>query len=192
MPTLARITATVAVLAALALLPVAALGFQPPAKSGDAAKAEASDASTDTAELVGDPERGEAVYQRVGNCTYCHGWAGDGEHGKHPRSPGVAANLRETQLDTAAMMEVVRCGLPGTAMPYHVAQAYKDPEICFGLTLDDFPEGGKPTRGKTFREKDVANVVAYIQSTFQGKGEVTLEECEAILKPGDKACDTLR
>jgi mono/diheme cytochrome c family protein len=179
--------ATIALCGMLALIPVAALGFQPAVNKQPATTTETTDA-----EPVGDPERGKVVYQRVGNCTYCHGWAGDGKHGKHPRSPGVAANLRESELDAAAMMEVVRCGIPGTAMPYHVAQAYKNPDLCFGLTMDDFDAGQKPERGKTFRENDVANVVAYIQETMRGKGEVTLEECESILKPGDTACDFLR
>ena len=32
----------------------------------------------------GDAEKGKQVYQRVGVCVNCHGWAGDGESGRNP------------------------------------------------------------------------------------------------------------
>src|SRR5690606_24133385 len=54
----------------------------------------------------GDPVRGKTVYQNVGRCVQCHGWGGDGT-GSDPRSPGAAANLRETQLDTATLAEII-------------------------------------------------------------------------------------
>ena len=176
-------------LAALLVIPAAALAFQPPAKPEATAT---TDATTADAAPLGDIERGKKVFQTVGNCSYCHGWAGDGEHGKHPRSPGVAANLRESTLDTESMLSIVRCGIPGTAMPYHVAAAYKDPEICFGMMLADFgTDGGAPARGKTFREKDVVNVVAYIQAKMQGQ-PLDLAWCEDALKPGDSQCNFLK
>lgn len=188
--TTTRVALIVASLAATFALPAVAFAFQPPADAA-AAAATTEGAATRTAE-AGDPVRGKRVFQGTGKCTYCHGWAGDGRHGKHPRSPGIAANLRESQLDTESMMQIVRCGIPGTEMPYHVTAAYKDAEIC-GMTMEDFAEGDlKPVRGNTFRDKDVANVVAYIQTVMQGQGEVTLEDCEEALKPGDKACDEFR
>lgn len=183
-----RVALIVASLAATAALPTAVQAFQPASNNAAATTQEGAEAPA----VVGDPVRGKRVFQVTGNCTYCHGWAGDGQHGKHPRSPGVAANLRESQLDAESLMQIVRCGIPGTDMPYHVTAAYKDAEVC-GMTLEDFSEGDKlPVRGKTFRENDVANVVAYIQTVMQGKGEVTLQDCEEALKPGDKACDEFR
>jgi len=185
-----RILKIAAAVAALALLPVAAIAFQPAAKP--AAAATDATATAEAGVLAGDPVRGKAVYMRVGICSECHGWAGDGQHGKHPRSPGLAANLRESQLAPEDLAQIVRCGIPGTAMPYHIANAYKDPDICFGMTMADFADGGAPTKGKTFREKDVENLVAYIVEQFQGRGPITLAECEEIIKPGDKQCDFLR
>ena len=178
----------VAVVVGFACLPAMAVAFQPAAK-GDAA---ATTTAATGAVPAGDPIRGKTVFMRVGVCSECHGWAGDGLHGKHPRSPGIAANLRESQLTAEDMAMIVRCGIPGTAMPYHVSQAYKDPEICYGMTAADFAEGGAPPKGKTFREKDVENVIAYIQQQFQGRGPVTAVECEEILKPGDKQCAGLK
>lgn len=185
----------ITVLAGFAYLPATAIAFQPAAKTDAATTAAPAAAGAETSEAAapaGDPVRGKNVFMRLGVCSECHGWAGDGKHGKHPRSPGIAANLRESQLSAEDMASVVRCGIPGTAMPYHVSQAYKDAEICFGMTMADFGEGEAPAKGKTFREKDVENVVAYVIEQFQGRGPITLAECEEILKPGDKQCDFLR
>ena len=172
------------IMLALAAVPAGALAFQPPKT---AATSETATEATTAEAPAGDIERGKTVFQRVGNCTYCHGWAGDGQHGKHPRSPGVAADLRESTLDTETMQHIVRCGIPGTAMPYHVSAAYRDPEICLGMVLEDFgDEGGAPVRGKTFRE-----TVAYIQAKMQGQ-PLDLAWCEDALKPGDSSCSFLK
>lgn len=188
---LPRALKVAALLAALVAVPAAALAFQPAAKPAATAAAPAAEGEAG-ALPAGDPVRGKTVFMRVGVCSECHGWAGDGEHGKHPRSPGIAANLRETQLTPEDMAQVIRCGIPGTAMPYHLSTAYKDPEVCYGMVMDDFGGEGVPVKGKTFREKDVENVVAYIVQQFQGRGPITLADCEEILKPGDKQCDFLR
>lgn len=79
--------------------------------------ARAQDA-TAAAALVGDPERGKIVFQKVGYCVNCHGWAGDGQAGSNPLSHAAGANLRKTELDTEGLTEVIKCGLPGTKIPY--------------------------------------------------------------------------
>ena len=38
----------------------------------------------DAAATVGDPERGKVVFQKIGYCANCHGWAGDGQAGRNP------------------------------------------------------------------------------------------------------------
>jgi len=129
-----------------------------------------------TPEFNGDPERGKAVYQKVGICVNCHGWAGDGKSGRNPRSPDAGANLRESGLDAQGLYDVIRCGLPGTQMPYHDAASYKD-DRCFGMVEADFEPGMAPIRGKTFREKDIVNLVAYMQQHMIGLGKPTYEEC---------------
>jgi cytochrome c553 len=195
--------------AVIAFAPVAAVAFQPPAEDKPASE-EAADTETEGGEAQAtddaaaepgseleaalaeaDVERGKAVYQRVGICVNCHGWDGAGT-GKNPRSPGNAANLRETQLDAQALLDVIRCGIPGTPMPYHDRQAYKDPEVCFGMTMEDFEAGQEPDRGKTFREQDAINLVAYLLENVVGKGEATLEDCEAFFGPGAAGCNSMR
>jgi mono/diheme cytochrome c family protein len=142
--------------------------------------------------LAGDPVRGKVVFQRVGYCVNCHGWAGDGQSGRNPRSPDAGANLRETSLDTESLAQVIRCGFPGTQMPYHEGPAYKDGR-CYGLTNADFEPGFEPIRGKTFTEKDVMNLVAYLQTHMIGLGKPTYEECaDYFEKSAEKACAYLK
>lgn len=165
-----------------------------PANAVPAGTPVAGDVDPDSAVAQGgDPVRGKTVYQNVGRCVQCHGWGGDGT-GSDPRSPGSAANLRETQLDTTTLAEIISCGIPGTAMPYHLSAAYKSHECYGGMTLEDFGEGEAPPKGKTFREKDVMNIIAFIQTHFQPLAgtKPDLAECEAFFKPGSRNCAGLK
>jgi len=142
-------------------------------------------------EPIGDPERGKIVFRSVGNCVNCHGWAADGISGVNLRSP-TGSNLRETTLDTERLTEVIKCGLPGTPMPYHDRAAYRD-DRCYEMVMSDFASGSEPTRGKTFRDEDIANVVAYLQAHVIGLGEPTHAECaEFFDNPAARACRSLR
>lgn len=142
-------------------------------------------------DLVGDPARGKVVFLRTGGCVNCHGWPGDGKTGIDMRSP-TGANLRESQLDKASLIEVVSCGRPGTPMPYHDRSAYKDTR-CYGMVAADFAPDTAPNRGKVMREQDIANVVAYLLGSVVGRGEPTVEECiETFDNPAAAACKTLK
>ena len=142
-------------------------------------------------DLVGDPERGKVVYRSVGYCGNCHGWPGDGITGILLQAPR-GANLRETRLDKDQLIEVIRCGLPGTPMPYHDRAAYREGR-CHGLTMADFEPGGKPVRGKTVSEQDLANLVAFLQTRMIGLGEPTFAECTDFFdNPDAKACSRLK
>ena len=148
--------------------------------------------TTAPAALVGDPERGKIVYQRIGDCVNCHGWAGDGQAGRNPLERTAGANLRETELDAEGLAEVIKCGIPGTQMPYHEAAAYRD-DRCYGMVMADFEPGGLPVRGKTIRDKEVANLVAYMQQHMIGLGKPTYDECAHYYgASADKACSSLR
>jgi hypothetical protein len=77
-------------------------------------------------------------------------------------------------------------------MPYHDRAAYRDGR-CFGMDLDDFAPGTAPPRGKTFSDRDVANVVAYLETHVIGRGEPTYEECaEFYDNPSARACAGLQ
>lgn len=131
--------------------------------------------------------RGLAVYKNS-NCAFCHGWAGNGQG--HPRSPGAAASLRTSQLDREAMSYIIKCGVPGGAMPYHDRLAYRD-DRCIAdpasLAKDSIPQ-----KGKNISAKDLESLVIYLISEVQGRGETSLEQCEAFYKPGSRNCQYLQ
>ncbi|MDC9822298.1 c-type cytochrome [Devosia sp. ZB163] len=141
------------------------------------------------AELEGaDIVRGKRMYgQQGGNCISCHGWDGNGL-GKNPRSEGNAALLRESGLDAAGFIEIIGCGIPGSPMPYHDSQAYKD-DRCYGMTKADFEAGGEPHKGKAIKKNDIVNLVAYIMTSIQAKPAATYEDCVAWFEgTADKNC----
>jgi mono/diheme cytochrome c family protein len=141
----------------------------------------------DAVDTTGDPDRGRVVFRSVGYCVSCHGWAGDGKSGTNLQAP-IGPNLRETTLDTAALIEVIGCGRPGTPMPYHDRAAYRDGR-CFGMEIGDFAAGTAPVRGKTFSDRDVINVVAFLETHVIGRGDPTFAECgEFYDNPSAAAC----
>ena len=57
----------------------------------------------------------------------------DGDGRGDPRSPGKAPDLHATQLDREQLIEVIRCGRPGSQMPHFDKYAYEAKE-CYGLS----------------------------------------------------------
>ena len=126
---------------------------------------------------AGDPKRGKSVFRSVGLCVVnCCGWAADGKTGISWGAP-AGANPRETKLDKPALIEAIKCGRPGTLpMPCHDRAAYRD-DRCYGMVMSDFAPGSEATRGNTFGDNDVADVVTYLQTHVIGLGKPTCEEC---------------
>jgi mono/diheme cytochrome c family protein len=133
-----------------------------------------------------DPKHGKYIFQTKADCMGCHGWPGDGVTGKSPRLP-AGANLRETQLDANTMIQIVSCGIPTTAMPYHDSDAYQD-KRCYGETMADFKGQTPPQSGHFLSNQDIIDVVAYVQQKIKGRGPISKAECEAFFQPGAAAC----
>ena len=145
-----------------------------------------------TEALAGDPELGKTVYQKIGYCVSCQGSAGDGLAGRNPMTRASAADLLKSALDAEGLSLIIRCGLLGTQMPFHEAAAYRD-DRCHGMVMADFEPGKAPVRGKTFRDKDLAHLVAYLQRHMIGFGKEANAECADYYGPSsDKACAYLR
>src|SRR5690606_18341782 len=100
----------------VAMAPVA-IAFQAPQTADAPAGQQATDGAAPGDLLAGaDIKRGKVVFHKTGICINCHGWNGNGM-GNNPRSEGNAALLRETQLDTQGLIDIISCGIPGTPMP---------------------------------------------------------------------------
>jgi len=140
----------------------------------------------------GDAEKGRRVYQRVGVCVNCHGWPGDGATGLNPMVHVAGPNLRQTQMDAQALYDTIRCGIPGTQMPYHDQASYKD-DRCNGMLMSDFAADQQPVRGKTFGENQMVDLIAYLEKYVIGKGKPTYEECALYFDTSvEKSCAYLK
>ena len=132
-----------------------------------------------------DANFGRSVWLSQANCAACHGWFGDGTN-EDRRSPR-GANLRETSLDAEALVEVILCGLPGTAMPYFDHRAYTD-DRCFGLTRADLAETTPPTSAMPLTKRHAQGLAQFILEEFVGKGEITAGECRDLLGADAARC----
>jgi mono/diheme cytochrome c family protein len=111
---------------------------------------------------------GERLFQEKADCQFCHGPEGDGRG--DPRSPGKAANLHETKLDRAQLIEVISCGRPGSDMPHFDKFAYEDTKCYGGLTVEQVGKNMPPFPHSTsLNQREIAAVVDYILATFVGK-----------------------
>jgi mono/diheme cytochrome c family protein len=95
---------------------------------------------------------GEAAWDKAG-CLQCHGSNGEGgDGGEFPAGP----SLRKTRLDRAALVETISCGLPDTAMPSWLDDAYTK-RACYG-----FPPGPPPAEITTTPVLSAAEIEALV------------------------------
>jgi mono/diheme cytochrome c family protein len=104
---------------------------------------------------------GEAAWDKAG-CLQCHGSNGEGgDGGEFPAGP----SLRKTRLDRAALVETISCGLPGTAMPFWLDDAYTK-RACYG-----FPPGPPPaeiTATPVLSAGEIEALVDFLAAKFIG------------------------
>ena len=110
---------------------------------------------------------GNRVFHDKADCQFCHGVDGDGRG--DPRSPGRAANLHETILTRAQLIEVIACGRPATEMPHFDKYAYEDTD-CYGLKAKDLgSDMPHDPHSNPLTRREIEAVVDYIIATFVGK-----------------------
>lgn len=110
---------------------------------------------------------GNRLFHDKADCQFCHGPDGDGRG--DPRSPGRAANLRETILTRDQLIEVITCGRPGTEMPHFDKYAYEDTD-CYGLKGKDLgADAVRDPHSTPLTRREIEAVTDYIIKTFVGK-----------------------
>jgi mono/diheme cytochrome c family protein len=140
--------------------------------------------ATATADDVG---FGRRVFFNKAQCTYCHGWAGDGSG--EPQSSGGAANLRETKLTREQLVEVISCGVPGQAMPRFDDAAYAEKRCYGGATEAALGKYLPPLpAGSVLTPREVNAVVDFLQARIIGRGPITRGECEEAFGAGARSC----
>ena len=124
------------------------------------------------------------VYKK-GNCMGCHSW--DGKGGGH----GAAVSLRNTELTINEIINVIKCGRPGTGMPYFLKKAYKE-EKCYDTTFEDYDESNRPVNSQIFlSSKQIEAVSIFVREVLQNK-KLDKNYCEYFYKKGSKACLNLK
>ena len=160
--------------AALAALAVAL------AASGAHAQEQPPPSDSDIAE-------GMRLYQQKGNCQACHGWAGDG-HKTDSQMPD-GANLRDTKLNRAGLITVIKCGRLNSQMPAFDKFAYSDGR-CYGKTQADLKS--YPTRmpdpPATLQLREINLIGDFLMAKVVGKGPMNHAKCVEFWGSETDAC----
>jgi mono/diheme cytochrome c family protein len=110
---------------------------------------------------------GGRLYHEKADCQFCHGVNGDGRG--DPRSPGKASDLRATKLDREQLVEVIKCGRPGSEMPHFDKYAYED-KSCYGLSAVDLgPQLPPQPHSTSLTKREIEVLADYILATYKGK-----------------------
>ena len=124
------------------------------------------------------------VYKK-GNCMGCHSW--DGKGGGH----GAAVSLRNTELTINEIINVIKCGRPGTGMPYFLKKAYIE-EKCYDTTFEDYDESNRPVNSQKFlSSKQIEAVSIFVREVLQNK-KLDKNYCEFFYEKGSKVCLNLK
>jgi mono/diheme cytochrome c family protein len=140
--------------------------------------------------LLGSPalgaEDGKAIYEKA-NCVGCHKWHGGGGGGYG----GAALSLRDTQMDRDQLIEVVRCGRPGTRMPFHDKNAWSTVQ-CYGMDAKAPGTEAPPQAAEFLSPNEIASVADYVAANIKGKGKPDRADCVAFWGEGAKQCQTYK
>lgn len=128
---------------------------------------------------------GAQLWKQDYPCRNCHGGMADGI-GDIPQEEGPS--LYQAALTMEQLAEVIRCGRPGTGMPFFDQRAYTDGR-CFGLTEADLGDAMPPRGAPNATQRSINALVAFIYANFIGKPEPTYATCVAIWGDGAQNCD---
>jgi mono/diheme cytochrome c family protein len=132
-------------------------------------------------------EFGKEIFKSKAVCQYCHKWDASGDQGYG----GNALSLRATQLTPEQMTEVVKCGRPGTGMPYHDRFAYTD-KRCYGYTREQMGNDMPPAGNDFLSAREVDAVVKYLFANDVGRGPATYEDCVAFWGTETRQCEPMK
>jgi hypothetical protein len=121
---------------------------------------------------------GLRLYEQKGNCQACHGWSGDGHKSDSQMPDG--ANLRETKLNRAGLVTVIKCGRPNSQMPAFDKFAYSTGDKrCYGKTQADLK--AYPTRmpdpPATLQQREIELIADFLMAKVVGKGPMDHAKC---------------
>lgn len=130
---------------------------------------------------------GKEIFKEKANCQFCHKWDASGDQGYG----GNALSLRKTQLTSEQLTEVIKCGRPGTGMPYHDKFAYTD-KRCFGVMRVDLGNDMPPAGTEFLQAHEIDAVVKYLFTKAVGRGDSTYEECIDFWGSDTRECEPMK
>ncbi len=136
--------------------------------------------------LSHDFKYGLSVYKK-GNCMGCHSWDGKGGGGY---GGGAGVSLRKSDLTYDEIVNIVKCGRPGTGMPYFFKASYLK-EKCYDTDISDYNENFRPISSKTYLNmRQIKAVSAFVKNILIGKS-LDKNYCENFFKKGSRVCEKL-
>ena len=103
---------------------------------------------------------------------------------------GNALSLRATKLTQEQLVEVIKCGRPLTAMPYHDQFAYTD-KRCFDMTREDLGKD-MPAMGEALQPREITAVVKYLFARVVGRGPATYDDCVDFWGKDTRQCEPMK
>jgi len=123
-----------------------------------------------------DIAEGMRLFEQKGNCQACHGWAGDG-HKTDSQMPD-GANLRDTRLNRAGLITVIKCGRLNSQMPAFDKFAYSDGR-CYGKKQADLKAypNRMPDPPATLQQREIDLIADFLIAKVVGKGAMDHAKC---------------
>ncbi|MCW5697994.1 MAG: hypothetical protein KIS96_14835 [Bauldia sp.] len=130
---------------------------------------------------------GEDLWRQASRCWDCHGNMGNGMN-EDPRSP-KGADFRRTMLTWEQIAEVIKCGRPGTPMPYFFRNAYEGANPCYGVTIADLGAAAPPAGAPQYNQRQIDALAQFIHYEYVGRGPATQEECREFFGDSASSCN---
>jgi cytochrome c5 len=131
--------------------------------------------------------QGKDIFKTKATCQFCHKWDASGDQGYG----GNALSLRATKLSPAQVAETVKCGRPGTGMPYHDPLAYTD-KRCYGVTREQLGNAMPPEPNAFLNDDEINAVVKYLFASDVGRGPSTYQDCIEFWGTETRQCEPMK
>jgi mono/diheme cytochrome c family protein len=132
-------------------------------------------------------EHGKDIFKTKATCQFCHKWDASGDQGYG----GNALSLRQTKLTPAQVAETVKCGRPGTGMPFHDQFAYTD-KRCYGITRAELGNDVPPEPNAFLNSDEIDAVVKYLFAKAIGRGPSTYADCVEFWGTDTRQCEPMK
>jgi mono/diheme cytochrome c family protein len=132
-------------------------------------------------------EQGKDIFKTKATCQFCHKWDASGDQGYG----GNALSLRKTMLNPEQVAETIKCGRPGTGMPFHDPFAYAD-KRCYGVTRSELGNDMPPEPNAFLNSDEIDAVEKYLFAKVVGRRPSTYQECVDFWGTDTRECESMK